>query len=125
MTGDEDVPRTEGTEPQLVAPEGTGHYHQVVTEGPKPVWVRLDSLCVRDPGQPRRTNGSGIDMTGEQPGLLSRWVPAASGDWMAVVTFSVPYADGRHPMLLRDQLIPGYAVRPRGDRDPTARPAGL
>ena len=114
----DDVPRTEGTQPERIAPNGAGHYHQSVVQSPQPVWVRLDCLLVRDPGQPRRVNGAGVDMTGEQPGLLTHWVPTESGDWMARVTFSVPYADGRHPLLLQDQLIPAYAVRPRGDRDP-------
>ncbi len=112
----EGVPRTEGTEPQLVDPEGGGHYHRTLMEAPTEVWVRLDALLPRDPGTPRRTNGAGLDMTGERPGRLTHWIPAENGDWLARVSFSVPYADGRPPLHLRDQLVPAYALRPRSRR---------
>ena len=111
-----DVPRTEGTEPQLRFPGEGGYYQQLVTEPASSVWVRLDCLCVRDPGTPRRTNVSGLDMTGERPGRLTHWVPAESGDWLARVNFSILYADDRPPLHLTDQLVPGYALRPRGAR---------
>ncbi len=107
------VPCTEGTEPQLQFPGEGGYYQQTVTEPASPVWVRLDCLCLRDPGAPRRVSGSGLDMTGERPGRLTHWVPAHSGEWLARVNFSVPYADGRAPLHLTDQLVPGYALRPR------------
>ena len=111
-----DVPRTEGTEPRLLHPDGTGHYQRGVTEPPKEVWVRLDCLAIRDPGTPRHVNGSGVTMTGERPGLLTHWVPTVAGDWMGRVSYSVPYADGRPPLHLSDQLVPAYALRPRRER---------
>lgn len=59
----------------------------------KPVWVRLDALMLRDPAQPVRTDGSGIDMTGEVEGSLIRWQVTYKGDWMGLVDYSVPQAD--------------------------------
>ncbi|WP_280264653.1 hypothetical protein [Nocardia wallacei] len=115
------VPRTEGTAPRLLCPDGGGHYHRTLTESATPVWVRLDAVCVRDPGTLRRVNGSGVDMTGERPGLLTHWVPAESGEWLGRVTYSVPYADGRPPLQLRDQLVPAYALRPRAAPSPDRR----
>ncbi|WP_280393022.1 hypothetical protein [Nocardia wallacei] len=115
------IHRTEGTSPQPLVPDGTGHYHRSVTTPATPVWVRLDALCVRDPGAPRRTNGAGLDMTGERPGLLTHWVPAESGDWLARVSYSIPYADGRAPLHLSDQLVPAYAIRPRTNETAPSR----
>lgn len=112
---DADTPRTEGTEPQLVYPGKPGHSAETVFRHPRPVWVRLDSIAVRDPDTPRHVNGSGLDMTGEVPGLLTHWVPTYNGDWLARVNYQVPYADGRAPLRLNDQLVPGYALRPRRD----------
>lgn len=80
------------------------------------VWVRLDAICPRIPGQPHRVEPSGLDMTGEVPGLLSTWLCSAKGDWMGVVTYQIPYADGRRSKLdLRDQLVPSSAIRERAD----------
>lgn len=111
-----DIPRTEGTEPELRYPSESGYYYRVLVQPPKPVWVRLDAILIRDPGTPRHTNGAGVDMTGEQPGTLTHWVPTFHGDWLGRVNFSVPYADGRTPLHLADQLVPAYALRPRLNR---------
>lgn len=46
----------------------------------KPVWVILDKLCVRGPGQPEHVNGAGVDITGEVEGELLHWVPTVKGD---------------------------------------------
>lgn len=54
-------------------------------------------------------------MTGERPGLLTHWIPTYSGEWLGRVTYSITYADGRAPLQLTDQLVPGYALRPRPD----------
>ncbi len=117
-----DIPRTEGTEPQLQYPNETGYYYRVLVQPPKPVWVRLDAILIRDPGAPAHVNGSGLDMTGERPGTLTHWVPSFSGDWLGRVNFSVCYADGRAPLHLTDQLVPAYALRPRAAGDDPRRP---
>lgn len=105
--------RTEGTSPQPKHPDAQGHYAQSVMKAPKPVWVRLDAIAIRDPGTPCHVNGAGVDMTGERPGLLTHWIPTYSGEWLGRVTYSITYADGRAPLELIDQLVPGYALRPR------------
>lgn len=97
--------RTEGTEPKPI--------NQWHVESPRPVWVRLDALMIRDPGTPVHVNGAGLDMTGEVPGLLTHWVPTVAGDWMGRLNFAVPYADGSRRLELSDQLVPAYALRPR------------
>ncbi|MBW0273075.1 hypothetical protein ATM97_23610 [Nocardia sp. MH4] len=109
------VARTEGTSPRPLYPQLQGHFARTVVESPKPVWVRLDAIVIRDPGTPRHVNGAGLDMTGERPGLLSHWVPTYAGDWLGRVTYSIPYADGRPPLQLTDQLVPAYALRPRSE----------
>jgi hypothetical protein len=53
------------------------------------VWVRLDAIAIRDPGTPKHTNGAGVIMQGERPGMLTHWVPTVAGDWLGKVTFSV------------------------------------
>ncbi|MGF6889530.1 hypothetical protein ABIA39_009014 [Nocardia sp. GAS34] len=113
----EQIPRTAGTEPQLLHSEGHGHYHQSLHAGPTPVWVRLDAVYIRDPGMPKHRNGAGLDMTGERPGLLSHWLPTYSGGWLGKVTYAIPYADGRPPLEVTGQLIPAYALRPRRTSD--------
>jgi hypothetical protein len=86
-----------------------------------PVWVRLDLIYARIPGAPHHVIPEGLDMTGEVPGLLSTWFASAKGDWMGVVTYQIPYADGRRDKLaLRDQLVPSYALRER--IEPGAQP---
>jgi len=88
-----------------------------------PVWVRLDALYVRIRGAPQHVITGGLDMTGEVPGLLSGWFPTVKGDWLGVVNYSIPYADGRRDALfLRHQLVPSYALRPRGQPDEHGHP---
>lgn len=36
-----------------------------------------------------------------------------NGEWLGIVHFEVPYADGRRAAALRDQLVPAYALRRR------------
>ncbi|MBU3063191.1 hypothetical protein KO481_16850 [Nocardia sp. NEAU-G5] len=72
--------RVEGWEPAVIDP------FRGITEGAKPVWVRLDALMIRNPGKPVRQNGAGIDMTGEVPGMLREWIPTGKGDWMGLWT---------------------------------------
>lgn len=80
------------------------------------VWVRLDALYIRVPGSPSHTIITGLDFTGEVPGRLHGWFPTLKGDWLGVVNFEIPYADQRRePLSVRDQLVPAYALRPKGD----------
>jgi hypothetical protein len=99
--------RVEGWEPAVIDP------FRGITEGAKPVWVRLDALMIRNPGKPIRQNSAGIDMTGEVPGMLRQWIPTGKGDWMGVVHLTIRYVDGRQPLNLDRQLVPDYALRPR------------
>ena len=84
-----------------------------LTEDVIPVWVRLDAICVRNPGLPIRQNAAGVDMTGEVAGMLQRWIPTGKGDWLGLVHYSVRYVDQRRPLELRNQLVPAYALRKR------------
>ena len=78
------------------------------------VWVRLDAICARIPGQPHHVVPHGLDMSGEVPGLLTSWFETAKGDWMGVVNYPIPYADRYLGTIhLRDQLVPSYALRER------------
>lgn len=55
-------------------------------------------------------------MAGQVPGRLHGWFATGKGDWLAVVDFAIPYVDGRRNKLeVADQLVPSYAVRPRGE----------
>lgn len=76
-------------------------------------WVRLDALMIRAPDAPRRTVVDGLDMTGAVAGRLTGWFQALTGEWLAIVDFEVPYADGRRHVALVDQLVPEYAIHPR------------
>ncbi|MFC3961759.1 hypothetical protein [Nocardia jiangsuensis] len=107
------IPRTEGTVPELRFPSATGHYYRTATYPPRPVWVRLDAILIRDPGTPKHVNGAGVEMNGECAGTLTHWVPTVDGFWLGRVSYTVRYADGRPPLHVRDQLVPAYALRPR------------
>lgn len=86
------------------------------------VWVRLDLIYVRALGAPSRMVETGLDMTGQVPGRLHGWFTTGKGDWLAVVDFDIPYVDGRRSKLeVADQLVPSYAVRPRGEVGEPAR----
>lgn len=81
-----------------------------------PVWVQLEAINVRVPGMPKHVAPQGLDMSGQVRGLLRRWHRTVDGDWLGIVNFSIPYADGRKDKLkLSDQLVPAYALRPRED----------
>ncbi|HVV11314.1 hypothetical protein [Amycolatopsis sp.] len=80
------------------------------------VWVRLDAIYIRIPGSPAHTVVTGLDLTGEVPGRLHGWFPTVKGDWLGVVDYEIPYADRRRePLWLADQLLPVYALRPKGE----------
>lgn len=79
----------------------------------KPCWVRLNALYVRPPDAPRHTLPEGLDLDGEVRGLLSGWHPNFLGGFLGVVTYQIPYADGRRNKLqVFDGLVPDYALRP-------------
>jgi hypothetical protein len=79
-----------------------------------PVWVRLDLLCVRAEDAPLRVVPDGLDMTGTVPGQLSGWFRTVKGDWLGIVDYAVPYADGRaRREEFKDQLVPHYALAKR------------
>lgn len=119
-------PRTEGTAPALRFPDATGHWYRIAVEPASPVWVRLDAILMRDPGEPRRTNGAGVELTGETRGELTHWIPTVDGFWLGLVSYALRYADGRPSLRAADQLVPAYALRPRTVRESdttTYRPA--
>ncbi|MFC8529181.1 hypothetical protein [Nocardia sp. NPDC057227] len=109
----ESGPRTEGTAPQPRFANPAGHWERMALTPAAPVWVRLDAVLVRDPGAARRVNGSGVEFAGEVRGQLTHWVPTVDGFWMGRVDYTLRYADGRALLQVRDQLVPGYALRPR------------
>jgi hypothetical protein len=85
-----------------------------------PVWVQLDRVFVRDPDATRHVVGDGLDMSGTVPGLLHGWFQTVDGDWLGVVNYAIPYADGRRDNVrLSDQLVSAYALRPREGGDPS------
>lgn len=93
--------------------------HGPLPQSKTAVWVRLDYICIRPDAAPHKVVPDGLDMTGAVPGLLRRWHRTVNGDWLGVVNFHVPYADGRRDRLyLADQLVPAYALRPRDDQKP-------
>ncbi|WP_246365761.1 hypothetical protein [Kibdelosporangium persicum] len=76
--------------------------------------MRLDWIYVRVRGAPVHTIAHGLDMTGEVHGFLYGWWPTVKGNWLGVVNFAIPYADGRRDKLeVHDQLVPDYALRKR------------
>ncbi|CAM3738226.1 hypothetical protein KIPE111705_22425 [Kibdelosporangium persicum] len=79
-----------------------------------PAWVQLDAIYVRSADVPVHTVADGLDMTGRVHGHVSGWWRTVKGDWLGVVNYAIPFADGRQQKLeLRDQLIPGYALSKR------------
>jgi hypothetical protein len=85
-----------------------------------PVWVQLDRVFVRDPDVTRHVVGDGLDMSGTVPGLLHGWFQTVDGDWLGVVNYAIPYADGRQDKVrLSDQLVSAYALRPREGSGPS------
>ena len=82
--------------------------------GPKAraVWVDLRAAYPMTGSADARP--SGLDLDREVPGGLWDWARASDGQWFGVVTFHIPYRDGRHDRYIADrQLIPARALRPR------------
>jgi hypothetical protein len=79
------------------------------------VWVRLDATY-RHPADALETSvPDGWDLVGNVRGTLEpgSWIRSARGMWLAVCTFQLTSADGLRTHMLRDQLVPGHALRPR------------
>ena len=59
-------------------------------------------------------NPNAVDATAEVPGTLLRWLRTGTGDWLGLVDYEIPFANGRHRgVYLVQQLLPAYALRPR------------
>ena len=61
-----------------------------------------------------RADRAGVGLVTDMPasGGLSRWLRTADGVWVGVVTYVATLGDGT-TMKCADQLVPGYALRPR------------
>lgn len=108
------LPRTEGTQQELVNPAARSDHHTFGLYKPgTPVWVSLDRLYLHEPGCPTHVNGAGIHMTGEVRGVLKHWIAEYRGHWIGKVTYETQYADGREPERWVDAPVPDYALRVR------------
>jgi hypothetical protein len=81
------------------------------------VWVQLDAVYPHPPDARQTSVPDGWDLVGAVPGVLQSrsWIRSARGMWLAVCTYRLPSADGRRTHFLGEQLVPGYALRPRRD----------
>ena len=83
----------------------------------RPVWIRLSLILSQSADKPtpeQLPHQDAINTTAEVPGILLHWLRAASGEWLALVTYHLPFADGRkQTAYLERQLVPAYALRPR------------
>jgi hypothetical protein len=83
----------------------------------RPVWVKLALVFPRCPDLPmpaQLPHPRAVDVAAEVPGSLLQWLRTAGGEWLGLVTYQLPFADGRHKRIyLERQLLPAYALRPR------------
>jgi hypothetical protein len=87
--------------------------------GGRNVWVHLDVLWQRPEPRQRRTIVDGLDATGRVPGALQRWVRTSDGLWLGEVHIEIGYIDGRRDrMIVRNQLVPAWALSPRDNGRP-------
>jgi hypothetical protein len=79
------------------------------------VWIRLDAAFPHPADAPQTSVPEGLDLTGNAPGSMrpDSWVRSARGMWLALCSIDIPYADGRQTYRVANQLVPGYALRPR------------
>lgn len=83
-----------------------------------PVWVQLELVYPHPSSAPQTAVGHGLELRGRIPGDQYSWVRSTRGMWMAICSFEIRYADGRDDTYpLENQLVPGYAIKPRGDTD--------
>ncbi|MEU6188597.1 hypothetical protein [Nocardia sp. NPDC047038] len=100
---------------ELEFPSATGYHYRPDTYAPRPVWVRLDALLLRDPEMPQHANDAGVEMRGETAGTLTHWIPTVDGDWLGRVTYTLRYAhsivravleaSGRYPFSVRTATL--------------------
>jgi hypothetical protein len=128
MPGESDVPNAERPAP---APSSMAWNAPRLPPGPiypqvpeiAPVWVRLDEVFRHPADAPRSSVADGLDLVGDVPGMVQVdfWVRSHAGMWLAVCSFDIPHADavagGHQVYRARDQLVPGYALRPRPKKD--------
>lgn len=83
----------------------------------RPVWVRLDTVYrqLNFPPRPPPRGTPVLQVRGEVPGKLHDWLRTSTGEWLGLVSFSVPYAEllPSEGLQLVDQLVPAEALRPR------------
>jgi hypothetical protein len=63
---------------------------------------------------PEASVPDGWDLIGNVSGTFEprSWIRSARGMWLGVCTVEITSADGLRTRLLRDQLVPGHALRP-------------
>lgn len=84
------------------------------------VWVRLEVISGLLPGAPYETVVDGLDLRGEVPGRVYGYFRGSRGEWLVVVSYEIPYADGRdRKVRVEDQLVGMNAVRRRDTPDST------
>jgi hypothetical protein len=55
-----------------------------------------------------------VDITAEVPGDLLQWLRTSGGEWHGLVTYPLPFANGKHGRVyLERRLLPAYGLRPR------------
>jgi len=82
----------------------------------RPVWVKLSVVFPRRPDGPDA--GAAPRLSCCRHDGRGCWRPApvvsASGEWLGLVTYELPFADQRHQRIyLERQLLPAYSLRPR------------
>jgi hypothetical protein len=81
------------------------------------VWVKLSLIFLRQRDKPMPAelpHPTAVDTTVETPGILLQWLRSNGGEWLGLVSYQLPFADGRKKTVyLERQLVPAYALRPR------------
>jgi hypothetical protein len=79
--------------------------------------VKLSLIFQRPDGKPMPAelpHRDAIDTTAELSGTLLHWLRSSGGEWLGLVDYPLPLADGRkQTVYLERQLVPAYALRPR------------
>jgi hypothetical protein len=84
----------------------------------------LGTCVMRPPRSLRFTDRQIVVYAAVAVVVMPRWPKGVKGDWLCIVDYEVPYADGRaqvdgraRKVRLVDQLVPGYALRHRETAD--------
>ena len=76
-------------------------------------WLVLRARCNK-PMPAELPHPAAVNTTVEAPGILLQWLRSNGGEWLGLVTYQLPFADGRkQTVYLERQLVPAYALRPR------------